>query len=193
MIHFYRKEGHAMKGKIFTRVSALFLLPFLMFLLVYPMEAQAQTRDKVGWIGPVDKELSDSLTKGFKEFYKKTYNKEVDITFVRPGGWPVVVDKVRAWGGKPDADVFLGAGAPAHEGLKKDGLIVPSRPKRLDKVPAKWGGMKAKDEGDFWACFSPWIVTNLYNERVLKALKLPPPNTWEEMIAHTYTCCVNLK
>lgn len=49
--------------------------------------------------------------KGFKEYYKRTYNKEIEITFIRPGGWPVCVDKVRAWKGKPDADVFLGAGA----------------------------------------------------------------------------------
>ena len=175
-----------MRKRILTATILTVLSMALMLLPIFLAEAQAQTRDKVGWIGPVYKELSDSLTKGFKEYYKKTYGKDVDITFVRPGGWPVVVDKVRAWGGKPDADVFLGAGAPAHEVLKKDGLIVPYRPKDLDKVPAKWGGMKVKDEGDFWACFSPWIVTNLYNERVLKALKLPPPKTWKELLDPIY-------
>jgi iron(III) transport system substrate-binding protein len=174
-----------MKEKVFIRITTIILSAFLLLLPVLPVEVQAAP-DKVGWVGPVYKELSDSLTKGFKEYYKKTYGKDVDITFVRPGGWPVVVDKVRAWGGKPDADVFLGAGAPAHEVLKKDGLIVPYRPKDLDKVPAKWGGMKVKDEGDFWACFSPWIVTNLYNERVLKALKLPPPKTWKELLDPIY-------
>lgn len=175
-----------MRKRILTATIFAVFSMALMLLPIFAAEAQAQTRDKVGWIGPVYKELSDSLTKGFKEYYKKTYGKEVDITFVRPGGWPVVVDKVRAWGGKPDADVFLGAGAPAHEVLKKDGLIVPYRPKDLDKVPAKWGGMKAKDEGDFWACFSPWIVTNLYNERVLKVLRLPPPKTWKDLIDPIY-------
>ena len=112
------------------------------------LAAQAQAADKLGWVGPVYKELSASLNKGFKEYYKKTYGKDVDITFVRPGGWPVCLDKVRAWGGKPDADIFLGAGAPAHEVLKQEGLIVPYRPKGWDKVPAEWHGMKVKDEGD---------------------------------------------
>jgi len=175
-----------MRKRIFTATIFAVLSMALMLLPIFAAEAQAQTRDKVGWVGPVYKEISDSLTKGFKEYYKKTYGKEVDITFVRPGGWPVCVDKVRAWGGKPDADVFLGAGAPAHEVLKKDGLIVPYRPKDWDKVPAKWGGMKVKDEGDYWTCFSPWIVTNLYNERVLKALKLPPPKTWKELLDPIY-------
>jgi len=105
---------------------------------------------------------------------------------VRPGGWPVCLDKVRAWGGKPDADIFLGAGAPAHEVLKQEGLIVPYRPKGWDKVPAEWHGMKVKDKGDLWTCFAPWIVTNLYNEKVLKKLRLPPPKTWHDLLNPIY-------
>jgi ABC-type Fe3+ transport system substrate-binding protein len=156
------------------------------FLLLLVFGANVQAADKVGWVGPVYKELSDSLNKGFKAYYQKTYGKEVEITFVRPGGWPVCVDKVRAWGDKPDADVFLGAGAPAHELMKKEGMIVPYKPKESDKVPAEWKGMKVKDAGDYWACFSPWIVTNLYNEKVLKALRLPPPKTWKDLLNPIY-------
>jgi len=156
------------------------------FLLLLVFGANLQAADKVGWVGPVYKELSDSLINGFKDYYQKTYGKEVEITFVRPGGWPVCVDKVRAWGDKPDADVFLGAGAPAHELMKKEGMIVPYRPKESDKVPAEWKGMKVKDAEDYWACFSPWIVTNLYNEKVLKALRLPPPKNWKDLLDPIY-------
>ncbi len=157
-----------------------------MTLMLTTFAAEAQAADKIGWVGPVYTELSESLTKGFKKYYKKTYGKDVDITFVRPGGWPVCLDKVRAWGGKPDADIFLGAGAPAHEVLKKEGMAVPYRPKDWDKVPAKWGGMKVKDEGDYWTCFAPWIVTNLYNSKVLKKLRLPPPKTWKDLLNPIY-------
>ena len=164
---------------IFTVLSmALLVLPTFM--------AEAQAADKLGWVGPVYKELSDSLTKGFTEYYKKTYGKDIKITFVRPGGWPVCLDKVRLWGGKPDADIFLGAGAPAHEIAKKEGLIVPYRPKNWDKVPAEWYGMKVKDKDDYWTCFAPWIVTNLYNEKVLKKLRLPPPKTWKDLLNPIY-------
>ncbi len=159
---------------------------FAMVLLLPTFAVQAQAADKLGWVGPVYKELSASLNKGFKAYYKETYGKDVDITFVRPGGWPVVVDKVRAWGGKPDADIFLGAGAPAHELLKKEGLIVPYRPKGSDKIPAEWRGMKVKDKDDLWTCFAPWIVTNIYNEKVLKKLRLPPPKTWHDLLNPIY-------
>ncbi len=162
-------------------LTATFLAVFSIAFLIPAFATDAQAADKLGWIGPVYKELSDSLMKGFKEYYKKTYNKDVDITFVHPGGWPVCVDKLRAWGDKPDADVFLGAGAPAHEVLKKEGRVIPYKPKDWNMIPAEWNGMKVKDETGAWTCFSPWIVTNLYNEKVLKALKLPPPKTWKEL------------
>jgi ABC-type Fe3+ transport system substrate-binding protein len=158
-----------------------------MTLLLLPaFTAVSQGQDKIGWVGPVYKELSDSLTKGFKDYYKKTYGKDVDITFVRPGGWPVVVDKVRAWDGKPDADIFLGAGAPAHELLMKEGLLAPYKPKDWDKVPAEWHGMKVKDKEYYWTCFAPWIVTNLYNQKILKRLRLPPPKTWHDLLDPMY-------
>jgi iron(III) transport system substrate-binding protein len=166
-------------------VMAIFTV-LSMVLLLGSFAPVAQAADKVGWVGPVYKELSDSLNKGFKAYYKKTYGKDVDITFVRPGGWPVCVDKIRAWGGKPDADIFLGAGAPAHEILMKEGLLVPYRPKDWDKVPAEWHGMKVKDAGDYWTCFAPWIVTNLYNEKILKRLRLPPPKTWHDLLNPIY-------
>lgn len=170
-----------MKTRVFT--TAL-IMALSMALLLPAFTAEAQ--DKIGWVGPIYKELSDSLTKGFKEYYKKTYNKDITITFVRPGGWPVCVDKVRTWGDKPDADIFLGAGAPAHEVLKMEGRIVPYKPKGSDVVPPEWHGMKVKDKDGYWTCFSPWINTNLYNEKVLKALRLPPPKTWEDLINPIY-------
>jgi iron(III) transport system substrate-binding protein len=169
-----------------TVAITIFAVLAMALLFVPTFAAKAQAADKIGWVGPVYTELSESLTKGFKDFYKKTYGKDVEITFVRPGGWPVCLDKVRAWGDKPDADIFLGAGAPAHEVLKQEGLIVPYKPKDWDKVPAEWHGMKVKDKGGDWTCFAPWIVTNLYNEKVLKKLRLPPPKTWNDLINPIY-------
>jgi iron(III) transport system substrate-binding protein len=173
-----------MRKRILT--ATIFALLSMALLLNPTFARKALAADKVGWVGPVYTELAESLTKGFKDYYKKTYGKDVEITFVHPGGWPVCVDKVKAWGGQPDADIFLGAGAPAHEVLKEEGLIVPYKPKDWDKVPSEWHGMKVKDKGGDWTCFAPWIVTNLYNEKVLKKLRLPPPKTWKELVDPIY-------
>ena len=171
-----------MKNRILT--ATIFCTLVAMLMLGFSSHACAA--DKLGWVGPVYKELSDSLNKGFKAYYKKTHGKNVDITFIRPGGWPVCLDKVRAWGDKPDADIFLGAGAPAHEVLKKENRVVPYKPKDWDKVLLDWHGMKVKDQGGYWTCFAPWIVTNLYNQKVLKKLRLPPPKTWQDLINPIY-------
>ncbi len=168
-----------------TLATAIFTV-FSILLLMATFSGPVQATEKVGWIGPVYKSLSASLNKGFKTYYKETYGKDIDITFVRPGGWPVVVDKVRIWGGEPDADIFLGAGAPAHELLKQEGLLIPYKPKDWDKVPSEWHGMKVKDKDYYWTCFAPWIVTNLYNEKVLKKLRLPPPKTWNDLLNPIY-------
>jgi len=173
-----------MRNKMLAKT--VFTILSMALLLMPPFALDSQAADKIGWVGPVYKELSDSLTKGFTAYYKKTYGKDVEITFVRPGGWPVCIDKVRAWGDKPDADIFLGAGAPAHEVLLKENMIVAYKPKDWDKVPADWHGMKVKDKDGYWTCFAPWIVTNLYNQKVLKSLKLPPPKTWKELLNPIY-------
>jgi iron(III) transport system substrate-binding protein len=169
-----------------TKILATTIVAIFSLVLLTTFAVDTQAADKVGWVGPVYKELSQSLNKGFKAYYKKTYGKDVEITFVRPGGWPVCVDKIRAWGGKPDADIFLGAGAPAHELLLKEELLVPYKPADWDKVPAEWHGMKVKDAKYYWTCFAPWIVTNLYNEKILKRLRLPPPKTWNDLLNPIY-------
>ena len=69
---------------------------------------------------------------------------------------------------------------------EEEGLLVPYKPKDWDKIPAEWHGMKVKDADDYWTCFAPWVVTNLYNEKILKRLRLPPPKTWKELIDPIY-------
>ena len=122
-----------------TNTKNLFIVLSMTLLFLAVSMPEALAADKIGWVGPVYTELAESLTRGFKEYYKKTYDKDVDITFVNPGGWPVCLDKVRLWGGKPDADIFLGAGAPAHEIAKKRGAYCSLPTKRLGQSTGEMG------------------------------------------------------
>jgi ABC-type sugar transport system substrate-binding protein len=60
--------------------TTVFAVLSMALLLVSIFSTQALAADKIGWVGPVYKELSASLNKGFKAYYKKTYGKDVDIT-----------------------------------------------------------------------------------------------------------------
>ena len=66
-------------------VTTIFAILSMALLLLPTLPLEAQAADKIGWVGPIYTELSASLTKGFKAYYKKTYGKDVDITFVAAG------------------------------------------------------------------------------------------------------------
>ena len=72
-------------------ISFFTVLSMTLLLLAVSMP-DALAADKLGWVGPVYTELAESLTRGFKDYYKKTYGKDIDITFVKPGGWPVCLE-----------------------------------------------------------------------------------------------------
>ena len=173
--------------KVLFFTKTLIVLSLLMLMIAPGITAKAQAADQTrlgrtglhGTFGQPYQRVSRSTT-------KRRTTKTLISRLCGPAGWPVCLDKVRAWGDKPDADVFLGAGAPAHEVLKKEGMIVPYKPKDWDKIPMDWHGMKVKDADGLWTCFAPWIVTNLYNEKVLKKLRLPPPKTWEDLLDPIY-------
>lgn len=164
-----------------NKIKAIIVISLLSTLLVVGgVSVQAQ-RDTVGWIGPIYSELAESLTRGFKEYYREEFGKEVNVEFTRPGGWPVCVDRIRDWDGEPDADVFLGAGAPAHRIVKAEGYSVPYFHEHWDRYPDEWHGMTVKGPEGYWTAFAPWLVTNLLNERMLDGLGLPEPETWADL------------
>ena len=106
---------------------------------------------------------------------------------MRPGGWPVCLDKVRTWGDKPDADIFLGAGAPAHEVLKQEGLIVPYRPKDWDKVPLDWHRHEGQGQGRLLDVFCSLDCHQpLQPESPQSPEAALRPQTWKELLNPIY-------
>lgn len=162
------------------------MLAVACLLLLTLLTVAGMAQQKLGWVGPIYVELSESLKKGFQDYYLRTYGEPIEITFVRPGGWPVCVDRVRIWDGKPDADVFLGAGAPAHSVLASLGLTVPYVHAHWDMIPAQWHGMNARDPEGYWSAFAPWLVSNMYNDLVLRMYNVPPPLTWDDLLNPIY-------
>jgi len=57
-----------MSKRIFT--TTIFTVLSMALLLMPIFTDQVQAADKIGWVGPVYKELSASLTKGLKAYYK---------------------------------------------------------------------------------------------------------------------------
>ena len=177
-----------MRAAVILLVSALALSVVLpVFLVLMPtVAAQGEIEDTLVLVGPVYTREAEAVIRGFKEFIQREYGKEVEVHYVRPGGWPVVVDKIRAWGGTPDADVMFGAGPPAFEVLKKEGLLEKYVPATADNLPEEAWGLAVKDPEGYWHAFSLWYVTNIYNEKLMKKLRLPVPQTWDDLLKPEY-------
>jgi|TARA_B100002003_G_scaffold229105_1_gene238123 hypothetical protein len=60
-----------MRKKNLTATIVTVLSVALLFLPI--LVAETQAKDKIGWIGPIYKSLSASLTKGFKAYCMETY------------------------------------------------------------------------------------------------------------------------
>jgi len=171
-------------GKLFAITITVSLLLAIASMIL--LEAQPQLEDKLVLIGPVYTQEAEAVMRGFKEYVKREFGKDIEVQYLKPGGWPVCVDKVRAWGGHPEADVFFGGGPPAYEVMKKEGLLEKYIPKTAGNLPEKAFGTYIKDSEGYWYAFSLWFVSNIYNENVLKALNLPPPKTWDDLLKKEY-------
>ena len=155
-------------------------------IVVLPIPTASAAPVELVAIGPIYTELWEALKAGFTKWYKDKYGIDIKFSLLKPGGWPVCYDKVKAWGGKPDADVFLGAGAPVHSMLKKDGLTVPYKSPEAGAIPLEWRGWKVRDPDGYWYCFAPWIITLLWNPKVLEKYGLPPPKTYADLTKPIY-------
>ncbi|MEM4005736.1 MAG: extracellular solute-binding protein [Desulfurococcaceae archaeon] len=177
-------------GKDLRATATLCLIVLLILPLLTPLlpaaSATPELEDKLVLIGPVYKQEAESVIRGFKEYVKREFGKDIEVSYLSPGGWPVCVDRVRAWKGKPDADVFFGGGPPAYEVLKAEGLAEKYVPKTADNIPLQAFGTYIKDPEGYWYAFSLWFITIIYNNKVLKALNIPPPQTWDDLLNPIY-------
>ena len=178
---------NSMYGRYFVLLLvAALVLPILLASVPLPVSAMQDIEDRLVLVGPVYTREAEAVMRGFKLFIKEKYGKDIEINYIRPGGWPVVVDRIRAWKGKPDADVMFGAGPPAFEVLKKEGLLEKFVPKTADNLPDRAFDANIKDPEGVWYAFSLWFVTNIYNEKLMKKLRLPVPKTWDDLLKPIY-------
>ncbi|MGC9095973.1 MAG: ABC transporter substrate-binding protein [Infirmifilum sp.] len=172
--------------KTFAVFLTLIFLSTYSSLILQRVLAAPELEDRLVLIGPVYKQEAESVIRGFKDYVKREFGKDIQVDYLSPGGWPVCVDRVRAWRGKPDADIFFGGGAPAYEVLKAEGLAEKYVPKTANNLPDKAFGTNVKDPEGYWYAFSLWFITIIYNAKVLKQLNIPPPKTWDDLLNPIY-------
>jgi ABC-type Fe3+ transport system substrate-binding protein len=171
------------------RLAWIVLAAMSVTLLAWPAarsQAQATIEDRLVIITPVARTVADPATAAFREFARRQYNVNVNITVVS-AGTPVAYGRIREWAGRPEADVFWGGEPALFDDLADRKLLaaldLPDAVMR--EIPASIGQPKPiflKDPKSFWVgcCLTPYGV--VWHPRLLRRLGLDAIKDWDDLL-----------
>jgi iron(III) transport system substrate-binding protein len=119
--------------------------------------------------------------KTYKTAFEKS-NPDIVINWVRDSTG-VVTAKLIAEKDNPRADVVWGLAVTSVGVLKSQNLIHPYAPKGLEKL-----GKKFKDRANppYWFGNSVWLGAIIFNTVEAELLKLPKPESWQDLTKPVY-------
>ncbi|MEM0376625.1 MAG: extracellular solute-binding protein, partial [Thermofilum sp.] len=162
---------------------AVFTLLFLILVQIPRAYAQGSYENKLVLITPSNPTLLDSLKAAFEKYAKEKMGVDVKVEFIKAGS-PECMNKIIAWKGAPEADIFFGGDLIYHWKLKAQGLLEPYKPKSpyYDELPMNFMGLPLRDPEEAWHPKLWWGHGFMYNTEVLKRLNLEPPKTWDDLL-----------
>jgi iron(III) transport system substrate-binding protein len=134
-------------------------------------------------ITPSNSLLLQAVTTAFQKYAKEKLGVDVKVQLIQAGS-PECMNRIIAWNGKPDADIFFGGDLIYHWKLKEKGLLEPYKPKSpdYDALPATFMGFPLKDPDEMWHPKLWWGHGFMYNTQVLQKLGLQPPKSWDDLL-----------
>ena len=134
-------------------------------------------------ITPSNPNLLDAVVKAFKNHVKTNYGVDIEVRLIRAGS-PECMNRIIAWGGKPEADIFFGGDLIYHWKLKERGLLESYKPRSpyYDALPSTFLGFQLKDSDEMWHPKLWWGHGFMYNTEVINRLNLGTPKSWEELL-----------
>lgn len=176
--------------------------------LLNPFGPLALGKDKLVILSPHRKSIQNEFLPAFKEFYKKTYNTDVEVDWLDQGG---TSDDIRFLRAKFDSktktagiDIFWGGGASAFTELSRERLLVPFEltPEVNSQTPSSIAGIALRSDpatktpgtsnGNKGGAAFTWYGTALssfgifYNKKVGTLEKLTPPTEWSDLTKPLY-------
>lgn len=166
------------------------LLATIIISIVYPylgivnaQTSQPRYENILVLITPANPVLLDNIVKAFKNYSKARLGVDVDVKLIQVGS-PEAMNRIIAWGGKPDADLFFDGDILYHWKVKEKGLLESYKPNSpyYDKLPYTFMGLPLRDRDEQWHPALWWGHGFMYNTEVLKKLNLQPPRSWDELL-----------
>lgn len=171
-------------------VRKLLELVFIYAVLLNTFTALAA--DTLVIISPHRKSIQNEFVPAFKEYYKKTFNTDVDVEWLDQGG---TTDDVRFIKSKFSTstkgigiDIFWGGGNTVYDELLADGLLdkVKISPKLIAEIPKTTAGIELYNPEFYWVGSALSSFGIFYNKKILKFDKLKAPLTWADIAQKSY-------
>lgn len=170
---------------LFILIAAL---PFLLMLgRQRPSQPTRVADETLTIISPHRREVRLEYTRGFSEWMRTHYQKEVDIQWLDVGGASKIMKELEsrftASPGNPGVDLMFGGGiAPYLTAIQKNWLVATElAPELLADIPATCAGSPVIDPGHRWFGVTLSGFGILYNRPLVARLGLPVPQSWNDL------------
>jgi phosphoglycerate transport regulatory protein PgtC len=148
--------------------------------LVLPVAAHAQApTGKVSIVTSYSKDLTDPIKKAFQAAMPGI---TLDVQNRNTNAGVKFLEETKA---NNQVDIFWASAPDAFEALKGKSLLQKYTPKATG-IPAKIGQFPINDPDGFYFGFAASGYGIMWNERYVKANKLPEPKEWQDLAAPAY-------
>lgn len=127
--------------------------------------------------------FSKDVTEPFKSAFEKAFpGTTLEVQNRNTNAGVKFIDETKA---NNSVDLFWASAPDAFEVLKGKGLLEAYKPK-AEGIPAKIGQYPINDPDGFYAGFASSGYGIMWNERYVKANKLPEPKEWQDLAGPAY-------
>jgi len=137
-------------------------------------------------VGPHRNTYMTKISEEFKAYYKAKTGTDINITYKNMGTEEVLRFVEENKGGGGVYDVWTGGGVAPFVTAASKGYLVPYKTTEWDAIPAKVGGIDAKDPNGAWVGVMLSGFGIMWNNDKLAQLGIEAPQKWDDLLDPKY-------
>lgn len=167
------------------KVCVLAAMAVLLLSMIHIRPA-ASVDTELNIVGPNRDTYMATIAEEFKAYYKAKTGTDLNITYKLLGTEEVLRFVNENKGGGGIYDVWTGGGVAPFITAAQEGWLEPYKTSEWDAIPAKVGGIDAKDPNGAWVGVMLSGFGIMWNNDKLKQLGIDAPKTWDDLLDPKY-------